>query len=91
MLRVLHLITFSDHSNSPTRNIRYLKCVHISEACNGTGATLSGDEGLIWMNVPLYTNNAYCQWQIKVAFGKVSLVNVPLDISLNTSSFETWS
>jgi len=33
---------------------------------------LNGDEGQVWMSTPLYQNNLYCQWQIKVEVGKVS-------------------
>ena len=84
MLRFLHLVVFIGHNNWPTRTIQDRTFVHISAACNGTGTTLSGDEGHIWMTVPLYANNAYCHWQIKVALGKVSIVNSLLNISLNT-------
>ena len=51
--------------------------MYISEACSGNGTKLSGHEGLIWMTAPLYQNNVYCQWQIKVDVGKVSAVYIP--------------
>lgn len=47
--------------------------MHIPEACNGNGATLNGDEGLVWISAPLYKNNIYCQWQIRVDVGHVSI------------------
>ena len=57
--------------------------MHISDACNGTGITLAGDEGHVWMNAPLYKDNIYCQWQIYVEFGKVSIAYSPSEIYLN--------
>ena len=57
--------------------------MYISDACSGTGTTLVGDEGHVWMNAPLYKDNIYCQWQINVEFGKVGIAYSLSDIYFN--------
>ena len=57
--------------------------MRISDACSATGTTLAGGEGHVWMNAPLYKDNIYCQWQINVEFGKVSIAYPLSDIYFN--------
>ena len=47
--------------------------MYIPDACNGTGTTLAGGEGHIWINAPLYQDSMHCQWKIKVKLGYVSI------------------
>ena len=66
-------LSWRDETTLSYQTYNNRKRPHFAEACNGTGAMLSGDEGgLIWMSTPLYQNNLYCQWHIKVEAGKVS-------------------
>ena len=62
--------------------------MHISDACSDTGTTLAGGEGHVWMNAPLYKDNIYCQWQINVEFGKVSIAYSLMET--NMTYFRFW-
>ena len=68
--------------------INHQQCVHISDACIDTGTMLYDNKGLISMNVPLYQDNVYCQWQINLEIGKVSIAYYLPAISFNTKQLE---
>ncbi|KAI0212202.1 hypothetical protein LSAT2_002886 [Lamellibrachia satsuma] len=68
-------VSFESHNEYHRNNLNGFEIVYTSldfnyDACNGTGATLSGDEGYVWMSASLYKDNIYCRWQINVNVAK---------------------